>query len=111
MPLERITFVKGHQKTDSAENAVDEHIKVHPRLQKRDFNEAVVRSAPTGTWHATDTDPREHLTVDFKKDGQHVTTHHVYRAAENPEGNAEENPGGNPGGNPEMIAEGNAKGN
>ncbi|KAJ5873649.1 uncharacterized protein N7473_013208 [Penicillium subrubescens] len=81
MPIEKISYAKGHQKSDSADKAVKEHGK---GLENRGAYEAYIRSAPTGTWHSNDNDPKEHLTVDYKKeDGAHVTTHHVYRPESN----------------------------
>ncbi|KAA8641676.1 hypothetical protein EYZ11_011738 [Aspergillus tanneri] len=80
MPLQKISYSKGHQKTDSADAAVTTHSQ---KLEHRGVYEAHIRSAPTGSWHGNDNDPQEHLTVDFKKeDGSHITTHHVYRPEE-----------------------------
>ncbi|OQE56677.1 hypothetical protein PENNAL_c0410G06891 [Penicillium nalgiovense] len=77
MPIEKITYAKGHQKSNSADSAVKDHGR---NLENRGAYEAYIRSAPTGTWHTNERDSKEHLTVDFKKeDGEHVTTHHVYR--------------------------------
>lgn len=38
-------------------------------------------NASRGIWHSGGSvpDENEHLTVDFKNNGEHVTTHHVYR--------------------------------
>lgn len=47
MPLENVNFVKGHQKTNSAENAVRSHSSTDPRLRNRAHDEATVRPAPT----------------------------------------------------------------
>ncbi|OOF95336.1 hypothetical protein ASPCADRAFT_207810 [Aspergillus carbonarius ITEM 5010] len=78
MPVQRITYSKAHLESDSADEAVVEH---SYKLEHRGVYGAHVRTAPSGTWHSNERDPREHLTVDFKKeDGSHITTHHVYRA-------------------------------
>lgn len=33
------------------------------------------------TWHANENDQKEHVTVEFKRNGEHVTTHHVKRSS------------------------------
>ncbi|CAG8972540.1 hypothetical protein HYALB_00001232 [Hymenoscyphus albidus] len=77
-----VTIAQKSTRTPSLELEINRHVE-NGRLGRRAVDAAFIKPVPHvvsgDTWHTTQGDPREHITVEFSKDGKHVTTHHVYR--------------------------------
>ncbi|PMD34410.1 hypothetical protein L207DRAFT_589009 [Hyaloscypha variabilis F] len=76
-----VVIPKKSPRTPSLTMEIEQHI-ARGKLGNREVDTAIIKPVPkTGeTWHSNANDWEEHLTVEFKRNGEHVTTHHVRRS-------------------------------
>ncbi|KAI0158955.1 hypothetical protein BJ166DRAFT_528956 [Pestalotiopsis sp. NC0098] len=76
-----ISFTNELKRTKSAEEAII--ASAASQLAGRAADQALVKCTPKSvgaeSWHKNANDNKEHLTVEYTNNGQHVTTRHVYR--------------------------------